>query len=57
MQICLCTVPRDVDLITPKRFRFVMERLGDVAKEVDEKLQGLLSVRDGVAGIIYSLSL
>jgi hypothetical protein len=57
MKIGLCTFPCDGDVVTAKRFGFVMERLGNVANEVDEKFKGLLSVRSGVFFIIHSSSL
>lgn len=44
-------------MVTAKRLRFVMERLGNVANEVDEKFKGLLSVRSRVFFIIHSFSL
>ncbi len=57
MEIGRCTVPCNGDVVTAKRFGFVMERLGNVAKEVDEKFKGLLSIRSGVFLVIHSLSL
>ena len=57
MEIGLCALPGYGDLVSAKGFCFVMERLGDVAQEMDNELQGLLSVSGRESVVVYPLGL
>ena len=47
-------VPGDGDVVPADLFRFVVERLGDVAEEMDDELHRHLAVRRGEFGVLHA---
>ena len=57
MQIRRLSLPRHGDLVPAQGFRLVVQRLRDVADEMDQELEGLLAVREGAAAVVDALGL
>ena len=57
MEVGALAVKLDVDVIAADLFGFVVQRLGDVAEEVDEEFEGFFGVFGGETTVLYALGL
>ena len=57
VQIRRVPLPRNRNLVAAHGFRLVVQRLRDVADEMDQELEGLLAVREGAAAVVDALGL
>ena len=57
MQVGWVPLPGHGDLVATEGLGFVVQRLRDVADEVDQELEGLFAVGEGAATVVDALGL
>ena len=57
VQVGGCAVPGDGNLVAAKLFGFVMQRLGDVAEEMNQEFEGFFTVLEGITAVVDYLGL